>query len=145
MKKAIMSILTVWILVNAGLFSLIILSPEIEVQVSATTIIVDDNGTPGIDCNFTTIQEGIDAANPGDTVFVKNGTYNENVVVDKTINLTGEDRETTIVDGSGTGDIFYVSANWANITAFTITGSGSHSGILLDHVLNCRISYNNVT
>jgi len=33
----------------------------------------------------STIQEAINAANPGDTVYVRNGTYYENIVVNKTV------------------------------------------------------------
>jgi len=138
MKKAIMSVLTMWILVNVGLFSLIILSPEMEVHVSATTIIVDDDGTPGVDCNYTTIQEGIDAANPGDTVFVKNGTYYENILIDKTINLTGDNRYTTIIDGDWSGDVVSVKTNWVNITGFSVT-NGEYGIYLFSS------SYNNIT
>jgi parallel beta-helix repeat protein len=148
MRKAIISILTVWILVNVGLFSLIILSPGIEVQVSATTIIVDGDGTPGVDCNYTTIQEGIDATNPGDTVFVKNGTYFENVVVNKTINLTGEDKDTTIIDSGGWEIVVLISADWVNVSGFTVTNSGGFwgdMGMKLSNVQNCRIVNNNVS
>ena len=60
-------------------------------RASPTTITVPDN--------FPTIQAAINAANPGDTVFVKNGTYFENVVVNKTLSLVGESRQKTIVDG----------------------------------------------
>ena len=148
MKKAIMSVLTVWIVVNVRLISLLMISPEIEMQVSATTIIVDDNGTPGVDCNYTTIQEGIDAANPGDNVFVKNGTYYENVIVDKTLNLTGESRDGTIIDGGGTGEVINVDAHWVNITGFTLTNSGSahpNSGVMVIQVDNCTIYDTNVS
>jgi parallel beta-helix repeat protein len=141
MKKGIASVLTVWVFVNVVLFSLIILSPEIELEVSATVIIVDDDGTPGVNCNYTTIQEGIDAANPGDTVFVRNGTYYENVMVDKTINLTGESRGSTIIYGGGNGDVVYIMADWVNVTEFTIM-NGSYFGIFLNDVSGCNI-FNN--
>ena len=49
--------------------------------------------------NYTTIQSAIDDANSGDTVFVYSGIYFENVIVNKTISLTGEDRNSTIIDG----------------------------------------------
>jgi len=43
------------------------------------------------------VQDGIDAYyNEDVTVFVYNDLYYENVVVDKTINLIGEDRDNTI-------------------------------------------------
>lgn len=56
-------------------------------------IYVDDSG--GAD--YTSIQEAIDNANDGDTVYVYSGYYNEQVVINKSINLTGEDRDTTYV------------------------------------------------
>ena len=78
--------------------------------------------------NYSKIQYAIDNASNGDTVFVYNGTYYENVGVDKSINLTGEDRNNTIIDGGGSGEVVYVSADWASISNFTIKNSGSNWG-----------------
>lgn len=79
--------------------------------------------------NYTTIQDAIDNASDGDTVFVYNGTYYENVVIEKTINLTGEDRNTTIIDGSESGDVVFIDydTDWVNISGFTIRNSGNDS------------------
>ena len=55
--------------------------------------------------NYTTIQGAINDANDGDTVFVYNGTYYENIVVDKSINLVGEDNEKTTIDGNKSGNV----------------------------------------
>ncbi len=56
-------------------------------------IYVDDDG--GAD--YTSIQEAIDNSSDGDTVYVYSGYYNEHVVVNKSIDLVGEDKETTYV------------------------------------------------
>ena len=83
-------------------------------NVSAETIIVPDD--------YPTIRQAIDAASPGDTVYVRAGTYYGRFSVDKSINLTGEDKDTTIIDGKGTSEsVIRVRANWANITGFTVT------------------------
>jgi hypothetical protein len=47
------------------------------------------------------IQAAIDAANPGETVSVLNGTYNERLTINKSIALVGESETGVIVDGSG--------------------------------------------
>lgn len=77
--------------------------------------------------NYSTIQQAIDAASPGDTVFVYNGTYYENLVIKKdNLMLMGENRDTTVIDGSGSGDVVYVSVDCVNISEFTLRNSGSH-------------------
>jgi parallel beta-helix repeat protein len=135
------------------LSSLIVIIVEIAPIVEApTTWYVDDSnpgpgdGSPGNP--FKTIQAGVDNATPGDTVYVYNGTYYENIIVNKTINLTGEDRVLTIIEGSGTGDVIYVSANWVNITGFMIKGSGSDfwdSGIKINNGQYNNISHNKLS
>ncbi len=103
-------------------------------------IYVDDNGG----ANYATIQQAIDNASDGDTVFVFNGIYYENVVVNKIINLIGEDKNTTIIDGNGTGDVVNVTADWVNISEFNII-NGSN-GIFISSgnntISNCNISNN---
>ena len=50
--------------------------------------------------NYSSIQSAVNDANPGDTVFVYNGTYYETVYIDKNdITLLGEDKNITIIDG----------------------------------------------
>jgi len=66
------------------------------------------------------IQEAINSAQSGDTIFVHNGTYTENVVVNKTVSLIGENRLNTIIDGSGGGTVVEIAANNTNISRFTI-------------------------
>lgn len=43
----------------------------------------------------TTIQAGVNAASPGDTVFVCQGTYPEQVTIDKPLRLQGENLSNT--------------------------------------------------
>lgn len=93
---------------------------------------VDDEfneSTPGwgID-HFNKIQNGIDVATPESTIYVYNGIYYENVVLNKMLNLIGENKEATIIDGSGRAIVIFVCYHWAdhsNITGFTLR-NGSH-------------------
>ena len=63
--------------------------------------------------NYSSIQDAINDAFNGCTIFVYNDSspYYENVVIHKTINLIGEDIDTTIIDGENRGDVVLVSAN----------------------------------
>ena len=109
--------------------------------VRGTTHYVNETGIGAYD----KIQDAINAANDGDTIYVYNGTYYENVIVNKTLTLMGEDKNKTIVDGGWADDPIYVSSDWVNISGFTVTHSGIYwydAGIDLDSVENCRIADN---
>jgi len=84
------------------------------VENTSSTII----GSPGY------IQDLIDNASAGDTINIPSGTYYENIVINKSINLVGEDKETTIIDGGGSGDVVEITTDWVNISGFTIQNSG---------------------
>ncbi|UCD13480.1 MAG: right-handed parallel beta-helix repeat-containing protein [Thermoplasmatales archaeon] len=79
--------------------------------------------------NYTKIQDAIDDASDDDTVFVfdDSSPYYENLVVDKSINLVGEDKDTTVIDGNEYGDVIFISSNGMNISGFTIQNGGSDS------------------
>ncbi len=74
--------------------------------------------------NYSQIQDAIDDASNGDTVFVFNGTYYENVLVDKSIQLIGEDNNITIIDASGSSDVVKITADDVILTGFTFQNSG---------------------
>jgi parallel beta-helix repeat protein len=101
------------------------------------TFTVDDDGP----ADFSTIQEAVNAAQTGDTVFVKSGTYWENVVIDKTLNLTGEDRDTVIINTTDIG-ILVENVDFVNISNFNIV-NGSIIGIKFEYS-NTNIITNNI-
>ena len=75
--------------------------------------------------HFLTIQEGIDNANPGETIYVRSGFYEENLVVDtQGLKIIGENKYTTIIDGGKTNnDAMNVSASNVKINGFTFTNA----------------------
>lgn len=49
--------------------------------------------------DYETIHQAINVANVEDAIYVGNGLYNEQMVVNKTLSLIGENRFNTIIDG----------------------------------------------
>ncbi len=79
------------------------------------TILVPDD--------YPTLSDAIGNASQGDTIYVKDGIYYENPVIDKKISIIGEDSKNTIVVGSGgaPGDnVLTVRANDVEISGLTI-------------------------
>lgn len=70
--------------------------------------------------DYPTIQAGVSAANPGDTVYVRRGAYTENVSIGKSLTLQGEDRKNTIVDGGGSGSVVHITASNVLVRGLTV-------------------------
>jgi parallel beta-helix repeat protein len=100
---------------------------EISLQPTADgNILYVGGGGPG---NYDKIQDAINNAIDGDTIFVYNDSspYHENVFIEKSINLIGEDKNTTVIDGNNYGDVVRVSAfKKVKISGFTIQNSGDY-------------------
>ncbi len=82
--------------------------------------------------NYTKIQDAIDNATDGDTVFVfaNSSPYRENLQINNSIFLLGEDKDSTIIDGENQSDTVNLTADNVTIMEFTIR-NGNDSGILI--------------
>jgi len=75
--------------------------------------------------NYTYIQDAIDNASENDTIYVYNGTYYERLEIFSVdnISLIGEEKETTIIDGGGEGNVVTIYADNVTVSGFTIQNS----------------------
>ena len=87
-------------------------------------------GTGGPLDPFCTIQEAVLAASAGDTIRIAPGTYFENVLIDKDLNLIGTGGDSlSIVDGASSGSVVVVAANVvATLDGLTLTQGSAASG-----------------
>ena len=120
--------------------------PQIEVRAESNTIVVPDD--------YASIQEAVDAASDGDTVFVKNGIYSEPIELHKPLTLLGEDSQNTVLEivmkKYSPPRVILVNADNVTVSGFSIINSDI--GIWLDDLDseyegeppdNCRIVSNN--
>ena len=77
---------------------------------------------------FNRIQEALDDPDTmdGHTIIVPHGIYYENVMISKRIFLTGENSDTTIINGSESGDVVFISADRVTISGFNIQNCGNN-------------------
>lgn len=86
--------------------------------------------------NYTKIQDAINDSRNGDTIFVydDNSPYYENLLINKSISLIGENKETTVIDGSGSNNIILIMlCDHVQLRGFTIRNT-TRSKIDWDHV-----------
>jgi len=127
MQKKIISIIVI------GLFLTLLFnvnsSPSVKIkfdQMNSIFYVDDDfNETiPGWNItNFNKIQNAVNNASTNDTIYVFNGTYYENIIINKSIILTGESKDSTIISGVNfeTGIIVICNTTNVSISNFNIT------------------------
>lgn len=87
--------------------------------------------------DFQTIQAAVNAANPGDTILVAAGTYNEGAGIYKSVTLMGDESLNTIIDG---GSFYLANVSNVVISRFKIRKTGE--GICLRNCTNCTFNDN---
>lgn len=74
------------------------------------------------DADYKNIQDAIDNASNGGTIFIQNGTYYEVLIIDKSINLVGAGSNKTIIDCTKSSSFGQVNAILINANNSTIKG-----------------------
>ncbi|UCB59029.1 MAG: right-handed parallel beta-helix repeat-containing protein [Thermoplasmatales archaeon] len=70
--------------------------------------------------NYTSIQGAIDVAKNGDSIFIYNNIYYENINMEKSLDILGERKYSTIIDGGKLDHVLNLSAEWVNISNIMI-------------------------
>jgi len=94
-------------------FVFLILTAFASVSAAKTIYVPDD---------YAKIQWAVDNANVGDTIIVRDGTYYENVVVDKQLTIKSENGYANCIINGGGSTVFTLKADGIRIEGFTITG-----------------------
>jgi len=115
--------------------------PNVYVDIGNTSGIEDGTQTHP----FNSITEGIEAVTSGKSVIVAAGDYEEQLIINKGIDLRGAGKESTIISGLEymEGNLITVTADDVTISGFTIDGKLATSmGIYSDSSSSIEISEN---
>jgi parallel beta-helix repeat protein len=104
----------------------------------------DSNNGTSWSTAWLTIRHAIQNSYVGDNITVGNGTYRENIVIDKQLNIKGNSSSNTTINGSFTGNVIEIdeSASGVNISGFNITNSGNNK---INAGISIESSKNNIT
>jgi len=108
----------------------------------ATEVWVNNNPPEGwLDdpTHVDSIQAGVNAVPPGGRVYVigtDGQVYEENVVVDKAIDLIGIDNPTIRIGGNY---VVKIESDWVKMDGFTIEGNAADNGVYLEDAARCTI------
>ena len=108
-----------------------------------------NNNILHVPTDYPTIQQAINEAKSGDIIFVHKGTYYENIVINKSVALIGENVDLTVIDGNGSGSVITITADNVTVRGFTIRNSGTNvlkgdSGVRIGLCARVVIEYNKI-
>nr|QNO55842.1 hypothetical protein BCMEECLJ_00008 [Methanosarcinales archaeon ANME-1 ERB7] len=127
---------------------MLLLMMTLAVLFFATTTVTANAATIYALSNPKTIQDAIDNAYHGQTILVRNGTYTENIIVNKRLKICSEHGPATTTVRAFDPDehVFEVTVDHVEISGFTVTGATGYmqAGIYLSCIAdNCSI-YDNI-
>jgi parallel beta-helix repeat protein len=107
---------------------------------------VDKNGL----ADYKNIQDAIDNSSDGDSIYVDNGIYKEQILINKSITIVGKNQEPPTIDGGNYCPVIKITSDKVNFTNFNIKIGSKQSceGIFLEsndcYIFNNHISnFNN--
>jgi parallel beta-helix repeat protein len=134
MKRKWLSVGIILLFVGTGIIPAIAQDTEKTLPASRGNWLYVGGSGPG---NYTRIQDAINDSSDGDTVFVydESSPYYEHLKITHQVNLIGENKETTIIDGNGNMNTTIVllldNSNGRNVTISGFTIRDGHQGILV--------------
>jgi parallel beta-helix repeat protein len=145
-------LLSVVLLMFTVMFEVFVYSENLLVNLRNPDFIVNNSVTSKIvivPIDFQSIQEAINNVTNGTVILVKTGVYYGGIVINKSITLLGEEKDSTIIDSNGSSDVITVLSNSSTICGFTIRNGGTsypaNCGIKLCNVDNNIICNNTIT
>ena len=106
-KRGVISIYAVFSLIFVGFVTISIFKYNVdEIKVRAITV-NDDGGS-----DYLKIQDAIDNATSGETIYVWAGTYFENIIINKSVTIIGNGTINTTIDGGEITDVVIITADF---------------------------------
>ena len=143
------SMIAIVLLISVFIFMAISATAAGAIQCECGDICMNTSGWwrdgGAFNASSTPIQHAINNATEGETICVSAGTYVENVKVNKSSTIRSENGSafTTVQALNSNDHVFNLTADYVNISGFTVTGATSFSaGIYLSSVNHCNISDN---
>src|SRR4030042_1518991 len=120
MKKRIGIILVCILFIGINFLPIISITNKAN---NTNIVYVDDDADPTWynAIHVRTIQEGVNNASAGDTVYVYNGTY-IGFIAEKEINFIGENNQNTVINVLWSNERIQLKSDHINFSNFKITG-----------------------
>jgi len=132
--------------------ALVLLFGVVQAHAAPSEVWVDPNNSSVEKAVYGTIQEGVNAVEPGGTVHVAAGTYNEDVTIDKSLTLISDSgKSKTVIMGKSNGytGAVLITSGTLNVTiggtedqGFTINGAGQAAVYIQSNVSGVTIQNN---
>jgi len=136
MKRKCLAVGIILLFVGTGIIPAIAQNIEKPLSVPRGTWLYVGGSGPG---NYTKIQDAIDNASDGDTVFVYEGVYHEIITLDKAVTLRGENKETTHLDGTyNNGYLVFIDSPSVTIQNFSLENCSESSQWVLAQAIWIR-------
>ena len=142
MKRKCLAIGIILLFVGTSIIPAIAQDTEKTLPTSRGNWLYVGGSGPG---NYTKIQDAVNNASEGDTVYVYNGTYHEALSINvMSLNVVGEGRDVTCINANFTSEAVVISQSYVSLCGFTIIGK-NYCVYVTEGLTAITVSHNNLS